>query len=175
MTSLLKTRSLAIRAAAVLVVVGVMIAGCTVASPASASPTPASASPTPQAASAAASTDAPDATPTPLAGLPPEIVGIWRTDLREFHEDVCLPCGPVVRLTIEAHGSWQISRSGGGAAGGLSVRGSQIVFGPSGACNGTGVYEWHVEADTLTFTSVEADECDRRAEALNGPTYSLDN
>ena len=103
-----------------------------------------------------------------------EIVGVWHTDLREFHddEDICLPCGPVVKLTIRATGSWQISRSGGTHTGPLSVQGSQIVFGPSTACDGIGAYEWEADADSLTFTSVQADECGRRAEALDGPTYT---
>jgi hypothetical protein len=148
-----------------LMVVAVMIGGCSSASPASATPPSV-------AASAAASTDAPEATPTPLAGLPLEIVGVWETDLREFSDDWCIECGPIVTLTIRAHGWWTISRSGGGASGPLTVRGTQIVFGPSDACQGTGVYDWQVEADALTFTSAEADQCARRADALDGPSYA---
>lgn len=46
------------------------------------------------------------------------------------------------------------------------------MFGPSPACDGTGTYLWEADGDTLTMTSVEPDECVRRAEALNGPTYT---
>ena len=110
----------------------------------------------------------------PLPGLPTEPVGAWETDLRDYldEEDICIPCGPEVTFVIRADGSWTVARPGGAASGRLTIDDGQIVFGPSTACEGSGAYEWQSDGDTLTLAAVEADECERRQEALDGPSYT---
>lgn len=106
--------------------------------------------------------------------VPAEVVGIWETDLRDYYpddDDICSPCGPEVTLTIGAEGTWRVQRAGGQASGGLSLDDGHLVFGPSTVCPGIGTYEWRSDGDTLTLTAVEPDDCVRRQEALDGPTY----
>jgi hypothetical protein len=147
-------------------VAALIVAGCTAAGPTS------SAAPT-STTSEAAPTRTPIPSPTPLAGLPADLVGTWETDLRDFlePEDICSPCGPEVTLTIRAHGSWTVARTGGQASGAFSMDDGQMTFGPNTSCDGSGTYRWEGGGDTLTFTAVEPDECARRQEALDGPTY----
>lgn len=146
---------------------GAIFAACTVDGPMSLSAQPAS-------ASVAAATRTPIPSPTPLAGLPAELVGSWTTDLRDFldEDEICSECGPEVRFIIREDGSWTVARAGGQASGSFSIENGQMVFGPSTACEGTGPYEWQTDGDTLTLTALEDDECDRRQEALDGPTYT---
>jgi hypothetical protein len=150
-------------------VTALMLAGCTTAAPGS----PSAERPSPS----VAATRTPIPSPTPLPGMPTELVGGWGTDLRDFldPEDICSPCGPEVRLIIRAHGSWTVARAGGQASGSFSIEDGQLVFGPSTACEGMGTYEWESDGDTLTLTAVQEDECERRQEALDGPTYTRED
>jgi hypothetical protein len=57
----------------------------------------------------------------------------------------------------------------------LSLDGERIVFHGNPRCSGVGAYDWTVEGDSLVMTSAQRDECSKRAEALDGPTYTRAN
>jgi hypothetical protein len=48
---------------------------------------------------------------TPAISIPPELIGRWESDLREFYgEDVCLECGTETTLTLWEDGWYTLAR-----------------------------------------------------------------
>jgi hypothetical protein len=147
-----------------------LVGGCAVTS----APSSSAANP---AASDAGPTEADDG-PTPLAGLPTEIVGNWETDLRDHlpDEEIDFQIGPTVRMIIRAEGRAVLQRPFSQASFNLGVAGDHITFerilrAGDTPC-GVGVYRWERVGDTLTFTSVEFDDCERRREAIDGIPFT---
>lgn len=150
-----------------------LVGGCAVSS-----------APSSDAATSAASSTEPtetDAGPTPLAGLPTEIVGSWETDLRDHlpDEEIDFQLGPTVRMIIRPEGRAVMQRPFSQASFNLGVDGDHVTFdrilrAGETPC-GLGVYDWELVGDTLTFTSVDFDDCERRREALDGIPFTRTN
>jgi hypothetical protein len=104
--------------------------------------------------------------------MPPELIGTWETDLTEFHDEVCLPCGTEATLTFTEDGTYRLLRGTTTVTGRLAPDGERIVFLGNQRCSGSGAYDWTVEGESLVMTSAGRDACPNRAEALNGPTYT---
>ncbi|HKZ18627.1 MAG TPA: hypothetical protein VJQ57_00810 [Acidimicrobiia bacterium] len=110
-------------------------------------------------------TSAPPTTSTTAAvdAAPPEMEGVWRTDLGN---------GDRVQLTLRGT-DYGITRGGNSGSGDISVDGDLITFSGSNLCDGVGVYQWAVEGDSLTFTPTESgDPCSGRRPVLDGVTYT---
>jgi hypothetical protein len=129
-------------------------------------------------ASPSAGGTATDAGPTPLAGLPTALVGSWETDLRDHlpDEEIDFQLGPTVRMIIRAEGRAVLQRPFSQASFDLGIGGDHITFerilrAGELPC-GVGVYRWEQVGDTLTFTAVEFDPCERRREVLEGIPYT---
>ena len=58
------------------------------------------------------------------------------------------------------------------ATGSLSLDGDRIVFHRNQRCEGDGTCAWRIIEDTLVMNAVAPDECPRRGEALDGPTFN---
>lgn len=129
--------------------------------------------------SVAEATRTPRPSPTPLPGLPTELVGTWHTDLTPYltPDPLCPRCGEKTRLLIHAHGQYAIAGYGPYRPGGsFTVDGDRIVFdrssqgGFTDCANATYTYE--LNGDELTFTALDEDPCGRRGDALDGVTYT---
>jgi hypothetical protein len=119
-----------------------------------------------------------DAGPTPLAGLPVELVGNWETDLRDHlpDEEIDFQIGPTVRMIIRPEGRAVLQRPFSQASFNLGVEGDHITFerilrAGDYPC-GVGVYRWERVGDILTFSSVEHDDCERRRDAIDGIPFT---
>ncbi len=89
---------------------------------------------------------------------PPELEGVWSTDLGGTLG--------INRLIIRGT-TYNLSYAGVG--GQISVDGDLIEFSDNGLCSVTGVYRWLVEGDTLAFTAVEPPvDCSERRGFLVG-------
>jgi hypothetical protein len=105
--------------------------------------------------------------------VPEELIGRWRSDLREYYgEDVCLACGTKATLILRKKGTYTLVRGTTKVNGDLSFDGDRIVFLENDRCHGVGAYNWTVKQRSLVMRSAGPDECSKRAEALNGPTYT---
>jgi hypothetical protein len=106
------------------------------------------------------STGQPDSATTtaPVEGAaPPELEGVWSTDLGGTQG--------INRLIIRGT-TYNLTYAGVG--GSISVDGDLIEFSDNGFC-GVGVYRWLIEGDTLTFTAVEPPvDCSERRGFLVG-------
>jgi hypothetical protein len=114
------------------------------------------------------------ASPTAIS-VPSRLIGTWRSDLSKFRKTVCLQCGRRARLTLDEDGTYTLHRGITTTSGRLAFEGKRIVFLGNELCDGIGAYEWKVSGESLVMTSVKPDECFRRAEALDGPTYTRVN
>jgi len=107
-------------------------------------------------------------TTTTLApdAVPPEMSGVWRTDLETGD-----PVMDNVSLNLSAN-RYLINRGPNSAVGSISVEGDMITFSDASVCDGTGIYQWAIEGDTLSLTMVDpADQCSGRSQVLDGITY----
>lgn len=109
-------------------------------------------------------TAAPATTTTAAAdAAPPELEGVWQTDLGN---------GDRVQLNLRGN-DYIITRGPNSGSGDISVDGGLIVFSGSNLCSGVGTYQWSVEGDSLTFTPTESgDPCSGRRPVLDGVTYT---
>jgi hypothetical protein len=93
---------------------------------------------------------------------PPELAGSWNTEI----------AGVPVTLRLNST-SYSIRRGDAMGSGSISVTGDQIAFSRSDLCEGTGVYSWTVEANTLTFVQEDPpDPCTGRSSVLIDIAYS---
>ncbi len=94
-----------------------------------------------------------------------DLVGAWEVDVQPTAaiEHV------VLRLTATGY---RIDREGALGSGTMSVEGDRATFSGSALCQGTGVYRWELDGETLRFTPVEPDACPGRAAVLDGATYT---
>lgn len=109
-------------------------------------------------------TEAPITTTTAAAdAAPPEMEGVWRTDL-----------GNNDRVQLNLRGNdYIITRGPNSGSGDISVDGDLITFSGSTLCSGVGTYQWTVEGDSLTFTADDSgDPCSGRRPVLDGVTYT---
>lgn len=108
-------------------------------------------------------TEAPITTTTAADAAPPEMEGVWRTDL-----------GNNDRVQLNLRGNdYIITRGPNSGSGDISVDGDLITFSGSTLCNGVGTYQWTVEGDSLTFTADDSgDPCSGRRPVLDGVTYT---
>lgn len=86
--------------------------------------------------------------------VPAELAGTWRRSVGGVRVDLSLQVG------------YTIQRGGGRGSGRVTVDGDRIEFHGSNLCDGSGIYTWVVEDDTLTFTMVGSDPCTGRSEVL---------
>jgi hypothetical protein len=99
--------------------------------------------------------------PTPPDPAPPELIGSWQLMLG------------TEKLTLYlAEHTYRVHRGPEVVGGRIAVRGDEIDFSHSNACELTGTYRWTLEAGALTFTSIQRDPCPRRADVLDGQTYT---
>jgi hypothetical protein len=114
---------------------------------------------------APATTEPPTTTAAAADAAPPDLEGTWRTDRDD-------------RLTLTLRGtSYQLSSALGGSAGDISVDGDRITFSncncPDIACLEPGTYQWLIEGDSLTLTSVDpVDPCSGRRDRLAEVDYT---
>ena len=104
-------------------------------------------------------TIAPDATP-------PELRGIWATELN---------ADETLRLRLDGNGyQANIQGTSDTGTGRISIEGDTIVFSSSDRCANDpgGTYTWVIEDETLTFTLVGEDPCGRIS-FLDGSSYTL--
>lgn len=94
--------------------------------------------------------------------MPEQISGTWRTELTASDR-------VELRLNEDRYG---ISRGPNAVSGGVAVRGDEISFFASTACDGVGTYQWEVSHESLTFMPIEPDPCPGRADVLDGITYT---
>ena len=100
-------------------------------------------------------------TPTPPNPAPAELIGSWQVILGT----------ETVFLDLAEH-SYRVRRGPERVGGMIAVRDDEIDFSNSNACEALGTYRWTLKAAALTFTVVERDPCPRRAEILDGLTYT---
>lgn len=152
-----------------------VLAGCRAVDPGSdASPSMAGSS------APAAATRTPLPSPTPLAGLPSELIGTWETDLTQYLEPdpLCPNCGERTRLLIHPHGQYAIAGYGPYRPGGnfRAQDDGTLYFDRSSRAGeqdcGNAIYAWELDGEELTFTALEPDPCGRRGDALDGVTYT---
>jgi hypothetical protein len=86
--------------------------------------------------------------------VPAEIAGTWRRSV----------AGQTVDLSLQV--GYTIQRGAGRGSGRVRIDGNNIEFHDSDLCEGSGIYTWVVEDDTLTFTMVGTDPCSGRSEVL---------
>jgi len=99
--------------------------------------------------------------PTPPDPAPPDLIGSWQTMLG------------TEKVTLDlTEGSYRVHRGPEVVGGRIAVRGEEIDFSHSTACEATGTYRWALEAGALTFTSIQRDPCAGRAKVLDGKTYT---
>jgi hypothetical protein len=101
----------------------------------------------------------PSASPSPTVNfleptVPAELAGTWRRSVG----------GQTVDLSLQV--GYTIQRGGGRGSGRVTIDGDAIEFHGSSLCEGSGIYTWVVEDDTLTFTMVGTDPCSGRSEVL---------
>lgn len=151
-----------------------VLAGCSGVDPGSdASPSVMASDPS------AVPTRTPLPSPTPLAGLPSELIGSWETDLTEYLEPdpLCPNCGERTRLLIHAHGQYAIAGYGPYRPGGtFRVEEGVLLFERGSRAGETECedarYTYTLDGDQLTFSAIEEDPCSRRGNALDGVTYT---
>jgi len=115
------------------------------------------------------STSAPSATAARSASpsaaqdsVPPELRAVWTTTL--------VPGGvETVLLTLNER-SYGVGRGGNRATGSVAVRGDEMRFSGSTACDLMGTYRWSAQANSLQFHLV-SDPCPGRSEVLDRQTY----
>lgn len=127
----------------------------------------------------AEATRTPLPSPTPLAGLPAELIGEWETDLTEYLEPdpTCPNCGERTRLLIHAHGQYAVAGYGPYRPGGTFTVDDGVLHFARGSRAGEtecedARYTYELDGDQITFTAVEQDPCGRRGDALDGVTYT---
>ena len=86
--------------------------------------------------------------------VPAELAGTWRRSVG----------GEMVDLSLQV--GYTIQRGFGRGSGRVTIDGDEIEFHGSDLCEGSGIYTWVVEGDTLTFTMVGTDPCSGRLEVL---------
>lgn len=86
--------------------------------------------------------------------VPVELAGTWRRSVG----------GQTVDLSLQV--GYTIQRGAGRGSGRVTVDGDRIEFHSSSLCDGSGIYTWVVEDDTLTLTMVGTDPCTGRSEVL---------
>ncbi len=86
--------------------------------------------------------------------VPAELAGTWRRSVG----------GEMVDLSLQV--GYTIQRGFGRGSGRVTIDGDEIEFHGSDLCEGSGIYTWVVEGDTLTFTMVGTDPCSGRSEVL---------
>ena len=111
---------------------------------------------------------APAPAPSPPAAsdlAPAALQGTWTTVLQGSSQ--------LVTLVLNDR-TYRITRGSDGAAGSIAVRGDQIEFSNSNACNGTGPYRWSITGSSLQLVGnpIGSDPCSGRAEVLDGYTYT---
>lgn len=126
----------------------VTLAACAATQPTAPSPT-----------TSIGSSASPSASPSPTVNfleptVTPELAGTWRRSVG----------GQTVDLSLQV--GYTIQRGGGRGSGRVTIDGNNIEFHDSNLCEGSGMYTWVVEGDTLTFTMVGTDPCSGRSEVL---------
>jgi hypothetical protein len=112
-------------------------------------------------AAASATTASASASAT-TATVENELLGDWETSIS---------AGDDVTLTIRAT-RYGIRRGGASGSGAIRVGDGEIEFYGSDLCDGTGVYAWSLDGDSLTFEETGEDPCTGRSEVLAGITYT---
>ena len=107
----------------------------------------------------ATSEPSPSPSPSPTVNfleptVPAELAGTWRRSVG----------GQTVDLSLQV--GYTIQRGAGRGSGRVTIDGDDIEFHGSNLCEGSGIYTWVVEDDTLTFTMVGTDPCSGRSEVL---------
>lgn len=116
---------------------------------------PSTATLNPTATATAESTPSPSPTTNFLEPtVPAELAGTWRRSVG----------GETVDLTLQV--GYTIQRGFGRGSGMVTIDGDRIEFHRSDLCEGSGIYTWVVEDDTLTLTMVGTDPCSGRSEVL---------
>lgn len=124
-------------------------------------------SPTSEASSSPVPTADPTASPSPTPvehPAPPELQGLWETEF-----DVPGSANGTATLTL-SEGRYLVNTMGIPIQGSIAVRGDQIEFFGSDACEGHGQYLWSLEGGELTFTLIR-DGCPGRRTLLDGATF----
>jgi hypothetical protein len=101
----------------------------------------------------------PSASPSPTVNfleptVPAELAGTWRRSVGGERVDLTLQVG------------YTIQRGPGRGSGRVTIDGEDIEFHAGSLCEGSGIYTWLVEDDTLTLTMVGTDPCTGRSEVL---------
>jgi hypothetical protein len=107
--------------------------------------------------------DDPSADPTADDAAPDELHGLWQATIST---------GEAVTLEFRSSG-YTVNRAGTFGSGSISVDGSRIVFASARCELGSGVYEWAIEGETLTFRPLEPrDPCGNRIIFLENAAYT---
>ena len=149
-----------------LVVIAFVLAGCAGELPATDS-VGAPGSPTLAATSTPTPTVVPTASPSPTPvehPAPTELQGLWEAEFE-------VPGGGLGTATLTvSEGRYIVNTMGVPIIGSIAVRGDEIEFFDSDACDGRGSYRWSLEDGALTFTVVR-DGCPGRKQLLDGVTF----
>lgn len=149
-----------------LVAIALVLAGCAGETPAAGS-AGAPGSSTRVVTSTPTPTVAPTTSPSPTPvenPAPAELHGLWETEF-----DVPGSANGTASMTL-SEGRYLINTMGIPVAGSIAVRGDEIEFFDSDACDGTGTYRWSLADGALTFTVVR-DGCPGRRQLLDGATF----
>jgi hypothetical protein len=149
-----------------LVVIAFVLAGCVDATPTT-DPVGAPGTPTRAATSTPTPTVPPTASPSPTPvenPAPAELHGLWETEF-----DVPGSANGTATMTL-SEGRYLINTMGLPIVGSIAVRGDEIEFFDSDACDGRGTYRWSLEDGALTFTLIR-DGCPGRKQLLDGATF----
>lgn len=116
----------------------------------------ASQSPTVPSGSAAEASEGP--------AIPEELLGEWES----------MKGTDPVTLTLQAAGSYRVTRGVANARGAVSASadGTQLDFFGGDPCSERGTWEWSIEGDTLDFTPVGEDGCPGRTAILDELIYT---